>query len=47
VSTLFYDPQIHDFPLNGHAWTQYARNAARVLITLLIVPAGIALVGRI
>jgi len=47
VSTPFYDPQIHDFPLNGHVWTQYARNAARGLITLLILPAGIALLGRI
>jgi len=47
VSTPFYDPQIHDFPLNGHVWTQYARNAARGLITLLILPAGIALLGKI
>ena len=46
VSTPFYDPKIHDFPLNGHVWSQYARNAARALITLLIVPAGIALVGK-
>jgi lipid A 4'-phosphatase len=47
VSTPFYDPKIHDFPLNGHVWTQYARNAARGLITLLILPAGIALLGKI
>jgi len=47
VSTPFYDPQIHDFPLNGHVWMQYARNAARGLITLLILPAGIALLGKI
>jgi membrane-associated PAP2 superfamily phosphatase len=46
VSTPFYDPKTHDFPLNGHVWAQYARNAARVLITLLIVPAGIALIGK-
>jgi len=46
VSTPFYDPKIHDFPLNGHVWSQYARNAARALITLLIVPAGIALLGK-
>ena len=47
VSAPFYDPKTHDFPLNGHVWTQYARNAARALITLLIVPAGLALLGRI
>src|ERR1700724_3189026 len=45
VSTPFYDPKTHDFPLHGHLWSQYARTAARALITLLIVPAGIALVG--
>jgi lipid A 4'-phosphatase len=46
VSTPFYDPKTHDFPLNAHIWSQYARTAARALITLLIVPAGIALLGR-
>src|SRR5580704_2065205 len=46
VSTPFYDPKTHDFPLNAHVWSQYARTAARVLITLLIVPAGIALLGK-
>jgi membrane-associated PAP2 superfamily phosphatase len=46
ASTPFYDPRTHDFPLNAHLWSQYARTAARALITLLIVPAGIALVGK-
>lgn len=46
VSTPFYDPKTHDFPLNAHPWSQDARNAARVLITLLIVPAGIALLTK-
>jgi membrane-associated PAP2 superfamily phosphatase len=46
VSTPFYDPRTHDFPLNAQVWSQYARAATRTLITLLIVPAGIALLGR-
>jgi membrane-associated PAP2 superfamily phosphatase len=46
ASAPFYDPNTHDFPLNGHVWSQYVRTAARVLITLLIVPAGIALLGK-
>jgi lipid A 4'-phosphatase len=46
ASTPFYDPRTHDFPLNAQVWSQYARTAARALITLLIVPAGIALVGK-
>src|SRR5580658_5236449 len=46
VSTPFYDPKTHDFPCNGHVWSQYARDAARSLIALLIVQAGIALVGK-
>ena len=24
VSTPFYDPKTHDFPFNGHLWSQYA-----------------------
>ena len=47
VSTPFYDPKIHDFPLNAHVWTQNARDAARGLIALLILPSGIALLGKI
>jgi len=47
ASTPFYDPRIHDFPLNAHVWSQNARDAARGLIALLILPAGIALVGKI
>ena len=46
ASTPFYDPKTHDFSLNAHVWSQYARTAARALITLLIVPAGIALLGK-
>src|SRR5258707_6241403 len=46
VSTPFYDPKTHDFPLNAHPWSQDARAAARVLITLLVVPAGVALLGK-
>src|ERR1700675_421204 len=47
VSTPFYDTKTHDFPLNAHVWSQNARDVARGLITLLILPAGIALLGKI
>src|SRR4029077_10561587 len=47
VSTPFYDPKIHDFPFNARSWSQDARNAARVLITLLILLAEAALLGKI
>jgi membrane-associated PAP2 superfamily phosphatase len=47
VSTPFYDPKTHDFPLHAHVWSQNARDVARGLITLLILPAGIALLGKI
>src|ERR1700730_2305160 len=46
VSTPFYDPKTHDFPLTAHVWSQYARDASRALIALLVVPASIALVGK-
>ena len=37
VSTPFFDPKTHDFPLNGHVWSKYARDAAKALITLLVI----------
>jgi lipid A 4'-phosphatase len=46
VSAPFYDPKTHDFPLNAHLWSQYARRAALTLIALLVVPASIALIGK-
>jgi lipid A 4'-phosphatase len=46
VSAPFFDPKTHDFPLNGRLWSQQARDAARAVVTLLIVPAGIALLGK-
>ena len=47
VSSPFYDPKLHDFPLNAQRWSQHARNAARLIIALLLVPACIAPFGRL
>jgi len=46
ISGLFFDPKIHDFPLNAQRWAQIARDAARALIGLLLAPACLALVGK-
>jgi lipid A 4'-phosphatase len=46
VSALFFDPRIHDFPINAERWAQYARDVARVLIGAIVAPAFIAPVGK-
>jgi len=46
ISGLFFDPKIHDFPLNAQRWAQNARDVARALIGVLLAPAFVALVGK-
>ena len=46
ISALFFDPRIHDFPINAERWAQYARDVARVLIGVIVAPAFIAPVGK-
>jgi lipid A 4'-phosphatase len=46
VSAPFYDPATRDFRFNAQPWVQHARDAARLLIALLIVPSAVALLGK-
>jgi lipid A 4'-phosphatase len=46
ISGLFFDPTTHDFRVNALAWVQQSRAAARVLIGLIVAPAGLALLGK-
>jgi membrane-associated PAP2 superfamily phosphatase len=47
ISALFYDPRQHLFVVNAQPWAMHARDAARWLITLILAPACIALVGKL
>jgi len=47
ISRLFYDPATHDFRVNALLWVQQSRAVARVLIALIVAPAGLALFGLV
>lgn len=47
ISALFYDRQAHLFVVNAQPWVQNAREAARWLITLILAPSCIALIGKL
>ena len=47
ISALFYDPHVDLFKANVQPWVNHTRDAARYLITLLVAPAFLALVGKV
>jgi lipid A 4'-phosphatase len=47
ISALFYDPATKSFWAWGWPWTERLRDAATLLITLLVAPAFLALVGKL
>ncbi len=47
ISALFYDRQANLFIVNAQPWVMDARDAARWLITLIVAPAGLALIGKL
>jgi lipid A 4'-phosphatase len=46
VSGLFFDPATKDFKVNTLLWVQQSRAAARVIITLIVAPSAVALLGK-
>src|SRR5580693_1797334 len=46
ISALFFDPATKDFRVNALLWVQQSRAAARVIITLIVAPAIIVLLGK-
>ena len=47
IAALFYNPATHSF-LSWHVdWVEYARDAASLIITLLVAPAFLAVLGKI
>ena len=47
IAALFFDPATRTFEMGGQAWMLYARDAASLLITLLVAPAFLAIVGKL
>lgn len=47
ISAWFFDPNTRTFELSGQAWALYARDVASALITLLVAPAFLAIVGKL
>ncbi len=47
IAGAFFDPARHLFDVNAQMWVQHAREAARVLITLIVLPAFLAVIGKL
>jgi lipid A 4'-phosphatase len=47
LAALFYDPATHTFWASGSDWVVHARDAATLLITLLVAPAFFAVLGKL
>lgn len=47
LAALFYDPATHAFLAWNSNWVEYARDAATLLITLLVAPAFFAVLGKL
>jgi lipid A 4'-phosphatase len=47
IAGAFFDPARHLFDVNAQMWVQHTREAARVLITLIVLPAFLAVIGKL
>jgi lipid A 4'-phosphatase len=47
ISALFFNPHSHTFKVNAQPWEQHARDAARLLITAIALPAFGAIIGKV
>ena len=47
IAGAFFDPARHLFDVNAQIWVQHTREAARVLITLIVLPAFLAVIGKL
>jgi len=47
LAGLAFNPARHLFDVNAQPWVQYTREAARGIITLLVLPAFIAILGKL
>ncbi len=47
IAGAFFNPALHLFGVNAQMWVQHSREAARVIITLLVLPAFLAILGKL
>jgi lipid A 4'-phosphatase len=47
IAGAFFDPARHLFDVNAQIWVQHTREGARVLITLIVLPAFLAVIGKL
>jgi lipid A 4'-phosphatase len=47
ISHIGFNSSRHLFLINAQLWVQHARDAARLVVTLLVLPAVLALVGKL
>jgi membrane-associated PAP2 superfamily phosphatase len=47
ISAFFYDRQANLFDVNAQPWVMHARDAARLLITLIFAPSLLAMIGKL
>jgi lipid A 4'-phosphatase len=47
IARIAFDPKVNMFGINAQLWVQHARMAARILITLLVLPGFIAIIGKL
>ncbi len=47
LSALSFDSKNHMFGVNGQMWVQHAREAARLIVTLLVLPAFLAVIAKL
>jgi lipid A 4'-phosphatase len=47
ISAGFFGTKVPLFDVNAQPWVQHAREAARLIITLLVLPAFIAVIGKL
>jgi lipid A 4'-phosphatase len=47
LAGLSFNTKIHMFDVNAQLWVQHTREAARLIITLLVLPAFLAIIGKL
>jgi len=47
LAAVSFNAKIHMFDVNAQMWVQHAREAARLIVTLLVLPAFLAVIGKL
>jgi membrane-associated PAP2 superfamily phosphatase len=47
IAAMWFNTSRHLFDVNAQAWVQHTREAARIVITLLVLPAFVAILGKL